>query len=503
MGRLFAKFLAGGLAGLFVFLIFEPAAPKTISDPRWESWESTFVLVLGLAIGLAVGGLDGFTRGGKRHTIMGLCLGGLFGAIGCTLGHSIGGAVTAPMRMALNSGNPIVAMLPRTLAFVCIGGALGAAIGASSLNGKKIIQGLIGGALGGAVAGVIFDPLSQVMGQAALALRGQTQGEVGTPGRAVMTVVMGAAIGLFIGLVERFTRSAWVRLSLGRNEGKEWSIDSAQTFIGRSEGAHIPLFGDPNVAPIHASIQRQGPNYVLVDGGSPMGTAVNGQRVQQALLTHGSQIQVGSFVLQFLMKNQPAPVRGPEAYVGQAYPLQGQPQGMPGQPVPVQPAAAAYPTQMPGGAMGGPPMGGMPTQVMPGMPAPGAPTQMMPGMGAGPQQTVAYGGGMAAGPQQTVAYGGGMGGFSLIAVDGPMLGQRFPVGGPVEIGREGAGIRMSHDANASRRHASISPGVGGVSVQDLGSTNGTYLNGQRVSQATAGPGDLIKVGSTTFRVEPA
>ncbi|AIE84767.1 FHA domain-containing protein [Fimbriimonas ginsengisoli] len=511
MGRLFAKFLAGGLAGLLIFVLFEPFAPKNLSDmAAWDRWEAGFVLFLGLAIGLAVGGLDGYTRGGKQHTIRGLALGGLFGAIGCTLGHGIAGAITSSMlNSAVASGNPILLMLPRTLAFTIIGAALGAAIGASSLNVKKLVQGAIGGALGGAVAGAIFDPLSSAIGQFTLAARGQQGGEVGTPGRAVMTIVMGAAIGLFIGLVERWSRSAWLRLSLGRNEGKEWSIDSAQTFIGRSEGAHVPLFGDGNVAPIHASIQRQGPNYVITDGGSPIGTIVNGQRVQSALLMHGAQIQIGSFVLQFLMKNQAAPVAGPEAYRGQAYPMQ-QPYAA---AQPAQPGA--YPTSMPGqmpGAMPGMPMQGGPmpgaqTQMMPnpGMPQPGMPQPGMPqpGMPQPGTPTQAF---QPAGPQQTVAYGSGMagmGGYALLAMDGPLLGQRYPVGGPVEIGREGAGIRMPHDANASRRHAAVSPGVGGVSVQDLGSTNGTYLNGQRVSQATAGPGDLIKVGSTTFRVEPA
>jgi pSer/pThr/pTyr-binding forkhead associated (FHA) protein len=328
----------------------------------------------------------------------------------------------------------------------------------------------------------LFDPLTSVFGH--LLLANKHEGEVGAPGRALMALLLGALIALFIGLVERIARSAWLRLQLGCNEGKEWSIDSAQTFIGRSEGAHVPLFGDPNVAPVHCSIQRQGPNYVLVDGGSPMGTYLNGQRIQSALLAPGSQIQVGGFVLTFLMKNQAAPYRGPEAYPGQAYPYGGAPV-QPG-PAPRAPAPMPNPGVPNPGMAGAAPYAGAPMQ---GAPMPGAPTQVMP----------AAGGGM-----PTMAYGAGVlpGGFTLVAIDGPMVGQRFPVGGPVEIGREGSGVRLGHDANASRRHAVVSPGMGGLAVQDLGSTNGTFVNGQRVNQASAGPGDLIKVGSTTFRVEP-
>ncbi|MES1227605.1 MAG: FHA domain-containing protein, partial [Armatimonadota bacterium] len=90
---------------------------------------------------------------------------------------------------------------------------------------------------------------------------------------------------------------------------------------------------------------------------------------------------------------------------------------------------------------------------------------------------------------------------SLVITEGPMMGQRFPVGGPLEIGREANGIRLSADSSASRRHASVSPGPNGLVMQDLGSTNGTYVNGMKLMSATLRPGDLVKIGATTFRVE--
>lgn len=499
MGRIFAKFFIGVVAGALGWALCNSSAPTKVTAD-WGAWERTYILVLGALIGLAVGGLDGFTRGGKRHTAAGLGFGLLFGSIGAAFGHSLGGMLSTLFfggAVFDETNNNIIKVLPaRVIAFIPIGVCLGAAIGASSMNLKKVIQGAVGGAFGAAVAGMLFDLIGMLLQP--LLLAGRQSGEVGGPGRAAMAILLGGGIGLFIGLVERYSRSAWLRLNLGRNEGKEWSIDSAQTFIGRSEGASVPLFGDPNIAPIHASIQKQGQNYVLIDGGSPMGTLVNGQRVQQALLGHGSQIQIGSFVLQFLLKNQSAPAAGPEAYRGQAYPVNGYPQDpMPRNPGPYGAPNPGVPTQMMPGQqpMQGQPMQGYPTQVMPGqmpaqgMPMPGQPTQAFPNMG-GSQPTIAYGSGMVSV-------------FTLVALDGPLMGQRFPVNGPVEIGREGAGIRMPQDGNASRRHAAVSPGMGGVAVQDLGSTNGTFVNGQRVSQANAGPGDMIKVGSTTFRVEPS
>ncbi len=490
MGSLILKFLTGATAGLLAWAVMEPSAPQLVTSSSFARWSGEFVLLLGAVIGFAVGGLEGYTRGGKVHTIRGLGLGLVLGAVGASLGSSIGFAlVSACFRADVfeSVSVPLAARIPaRMIGFIPIGMMLGAAIGLSSLTPKRTLQGLIGGALAGAISGIFFDPVSDAVGNAVLTMRGQHEGEVGIVGRALTAFLLGSMIALFIGLVERFSRSAWLRLSLGRNEGKEWSIDGPQTFIGRSESAQVPLFGDANVAPIHASITRQGSNFVLADNGSPVGTYVNGQRVGQVVLFNGAQIQIGGFLLQFLIKGQAAPQRAPEAYVGQAYPIGGQapyPGAYPQAPAqPVQPSAYGQPTQM------------MPNQPgaygLPGMPA-GQSTQMFPH--APSQPTVAF-------PSQAPRPSGG---FALVAMDGPLLGQRFAVGGAMDVGRECPGIPMSFDTGASRRHATLIPAFNGIGVTDLGSTNGTFLNGQRVSQATAAPGDMLKLGSTTFRVETA
>jgi pSer/pThr/pTyr-binding forkhead associated (FHA) protein len=497
MGSVILKFLTGGTAGLLVWAVMEPSAPQSVHSASFAIWSGKFIITLGCVVGLAVGGLEGYTRGGKVHTLRGLGLGLVFGAIGATLGSGIGTqVVSACFRGDVfdsESVPMVMRMMARAIAFIPIGMMLGAAIGLSSLTPKRAVQGLIGGALAGAISGVCFDPISGIVGQAILSARGQTQGEIGIVGRAVTCILLGSMIALFLGLVERFARSAWLRLSLGRNEGKEWSIDGAQTFIGRSESAQVPLFGDANVAPIHASITRQGSNYVLTDNGSPIGTFLNGQRVTQAVLFPNAQIQIGGFILQFLIKGHAAPQRGPEMYPGQHYPIGGQmPQVSPyqhpgfapqGQPMPAQ--------QMPAQQM---PMGQMPMQPMPtqAQPAPyGQPTQAFAPAASNP--TVAF-----ASPAPQAA-----GGFALVAMDGPLTGQRFAVGGSMDVGRECPSIPMSFDAGASRRHATLVPSFNGIAVTDLGSTNGTFLNGKRVSQATAGPGDLLKLGSTTFRVDIA
>ncbi len=57
--------------------------------------------------------------------------------------------------------------------------------------------------------------------------------------------------------------------------------------------------------------------------------------------------------------------------------------------------------------------------------------------------------------------------------------------------------------DVSRRHCEIVPGEkrGEVMVRDLGSSNGTYVNGKRVSETVLHPGDRLSVGPVTFIVQ--
>jgi len=86
-------------------------------------------------------------------------------------------------------------------------------------------------------------------------------------------------------------------------------------------------------------------------------------------------------------------------------------------------------------------------------------------------------------------------------MDGPLAGQRFSLSGPTEIGREAPAIPLAFDGAVSRRHATLTPSPAGVAVSDLGSSNGTFVDGQRVQQAMLQPGHTLRVGTTTFRLE--
>jgi pSer/pThr/pTyr-binding forkhead associated (FHA) protein len=76
--------------------------------------------------------------------------------------------------------------------------------------------------------------------------------------------------------------------------------------------------------------------------------------------------------------------------------------------------------------------------------------------------------------------------------------------GPVRIGRGPEnGLRLDIDEYASSRHALVEPRADGLWLQDVGSTNGTFVNGARIGDPRLlRPGDVIRVGQSDFRVEP-
>ena len=64
-------------------------------------------------------------------------------------------------------------------------------------------------------------------------------------------------------------------------------------------------------------------------------------------------------------------------------------------------------------------------------------------------------------------------------------------------------IAISTDEYASARHARFEPRQDGVWVQDLGSTNGTFLNGTRLDRPRRlSHGDIVRVGETDLRFDP-
>ena len=91
--------------------------------------------------------------------------------------------------------------------------------------------------------------------------------------------------------------------------------------------------------------------------------------------------------------------------------------------------------------------------------------------------------------------------FKLTSTDGNLAFELRP-GVPLVLGRAPTSELPVFDATISRRHAELRLVDTSVHVRDLGSSNGTFLNGTRVDSAEAGPADLLTFGKVAFRIEP-
>jgi pSer/pThr/pTyr-binding forkhead associated (FHA) protein len=94
-------------------------------------------------------------------------------------------------------------------------------------------------------------------------------------------------------------------------------------------------------------------------------------------------------------------------------------------------------------------------------------------------------------------------GVRLVVLDGPDSGREFPLTGAfaIAIGRDDTAGIVIEDEQVSRRHALLTVSDDGARVDDLGSTNGTWVNGARI--ATPQPllaGDELRVGGTRLRL---
>lgn len=95
--------------------------------------------------------------------------------------------------------------------------------------------------------------------------------------------------------------------------------------------------------------------------------------------------------------------------------------------------------------------------------------------------------------------------FKLLVVEGPEAGSRFLLTGtepsPVLVGQSAVcGVRLS-DAETSRRHAALELVGRRVRISDLGSTNGTFVDGVAIVEAFLSGGELLRFGQSAVSVE--
>ncbi|GGC78596.1 FHA domain-containing protein FhaB [Tersicoccus solisilvae] len=91
----------------------------------------------------------------------------------------------------------------------------------------------------------------------------------------------------------------------------------------------------------------------------------------------------------------------------------------------------------------------------------------------------------------------------LVVVEGPQEGTVIDLSGPVMMGRAQESTLVLEDDYASGRHARLFPQGSRWFLEDLGSTNGTFVNDQQLTRAVPiEPGTPIRIGKTVIELRP-
>jgi ABC transport system ATP-binding/permease protein len=239
-----------------------------------------------------------------------------------------------------------------------------------------------------------------------------------------------------------------------RTQGSDRSLEAGPSYsIGRNPESDI-VIDEARVSWRHAVLRLEGVTWLLEDVGSTNGTFVGAQRVQRVEITNDCVLRLGHpedgqrVWCSVAAPARPATPANPPTAIAQT-PLAGRPEAAFSPAISPSPA----PPRPPGGH-GAPPAGSY------GQPAPGSSSIMRQ----------------------------------------PSAIMRLP-SRVLRIGRANDNEVVVSDLSVSRYHAELRRSSrGGYEIVDLGSHNGTFVNGQRITSAPVTEADLVGIGPATFRL---
>ncbi|MDO8684141.1 MAG: FHA domain-containing protein [Armatimonadota bacterium] len=457
--------LLGAIGGLIAWAVTKAILPGFFAVQEHSPNElllgnSVFGVLSGVAIGGMLGAADGLWSRSPAIFRRAILIGSIAGAIAGFMGLAVGQtafSLLVPEGENRTLGSFMLMVIGHAVGWTFIGGALGAAQGAIGMSSIRARHGAIGGLIGGFIGGMSFDVSANILRSDSLS-------------RMIGLTITGYTIGFMVGLLQDLLKQAWVVVLQGNNEGREIPLYKPISTIGRDELADVPIFTDLTVGPRHAFIKVENNRHVLEDAGSALGTSIDGQKVTKQLLKDGDIIEIGAVRLLFREKATAAkyvisrdmPKSSGQAnipnlahvcqFCGGIKDAQGNCQCSVG----TAPAASQSSQQA-----------AVPTSTPPIAPVPVPQAARLVAL-AGPYSSHIY---------------------DLQAVE-------------TTIGREdGRDICLAGDKSVSRRHARVAREESGFFVYDEGSSNGTFVNGARVTRAALSPGDKVSVGTTELRFE--
>jgi FHA domain len=299
--------LASGLGAFLAWLIIEPFFDDDRGRPSRFQWAAIlmFPMVAG-SIGLFLGAAEGIMCRNPRRTAIcaaaGLGLGfagGFVAFILASIIYVIMQLIALPFMKNLKIGQRptglalLIIMMGRASAWAVAAIPAGIGQGIALRENKVLLNGLLGAVLGGLLGGLVFDPIDYAFtpanGDAVLS-------------RGIGFTLIGLMVGLFVGIVEQWTKSAWLLMKAGPLAGKQFVVFRNPTVLGSAPKADVYLFKDEAIEPRHALIHDRGGRFEIEDMDTADGTYVNGVPIRRHVLKSGDQIVLGKTVLEFALK---------------------------------------------------------------------------------------------------------------------------------------------------------------------------------------------------------
>lgn len=428
--------------------------------------------LLSFPVGEFVGSLTGARSGAPAPDIIGFFVRSALwsGAIGLTIGaailiydnlRSLRGQwhrdllLALPLFFALSFVGGVAGQtsylfvqnsITRGIGWALMGAAVGVGLGFVRRDMLQSARGAMGGALGGFIGGFVFDGLTSI----------SDAGGDGAFSRFVGQIIMGALIALLMRVVQDAMKDAWLLgISSGTYEGKEYPLNTARVSVGRDESNAISLFRDTKLpAKLGALVSQNGQWFWQGEA-----IEINGVPCENAPISPGDTLKIGTTQFRFQSKSgkSNAPTYQPPPIASPIYAP--------------SPANLPAPSNAPTVAGWAPP---------PAATAPASPSFSAPANAPTIRATMPT--------------------FALSSLQGKSLA--IPAcEQPASIGRMGNSAIVVADAGVSSRHAQLQWRNGALQITDLGSTNGTFVNGEKLEQHVArrlNVGDRVRLGKLDF-----
>ena len=453
---------------------------KTISPfsagSLWAALAGAGGGLLSFPVGEFVNKLTDVNSGAPTNDIIGLIVGsGLWsGAIGLTIGaailvtdnlRSLRGQwhrdlwLALPLLFALSFAGGVAGQISylwvqnsvtRGIGWALMGAAIGVGLGLVRRDMLQAARGALGGALGGFIGGFVFDGLTSI-----------SDAGGGSLSRLVGQILMGALIALLMRVVQDALKSAWLLgISSGPYEGKEYPLNTARVTVGRDTSNAIALFREESLPRTLGALVFQHQQWFWQ--GEAIG--INGVARENAPVNAGDTLQIGATKFRFQMRSDKTQTPNHQAPTYR--------------PPPIVPPAAVY-VPPPASAPTIADWATSPTAATP--PASNAPGANVSGANAPTIRAT-------------------MPAFALVSLAGQSLAipdcERA-----VTLGRGADNAIIINDAGVSSRHAQLQWQGGALHLADLGSTNGSFVNGEKLAPNAVRRlkvGDRLRFGKLDF-----